>query len=442
MRNVRTLCSLLLSLCLLLGVLPAGTAVAVTAGEEEKGVEIYMPTPTAETAELWYTLDNPVGTTVVDNAGGLDERKSISLSGTFVPDGGRIDGALSFNGSSDYVQLNNDGIGETGFLHGRFDQETVSFWVKPASLSGRQMLYKQGGDLGGIAIRINDGVLESSVATGSPQRLEDVPLTDDDIGRWIHIALVFDQGTASLYMDGELVSQRQTALTYIQPALRGAALGRNMFPANAFGETATDDPQWFSGMMDDVRVYRTAVTPQIILQKLEAGTTALTEGEELADASLPETVTGYITEEKTVEIPVESWEPILGDDVFRALGMGFYQAKLDYPATIRDTGLRALHFVLPSKPKEWQEQLTLLIPYVLKVRDNSLPSNDVTLGDITAGETEHEVELALDSVTPATEDAAGRIELNMTVDGISCGFSLFIPPVNPVGNEVSLQTAD
>lgn len=437
------MCSLLLSLCLLLGVLPAGTAVAVTAGEEEKGVEIYMPTPTAETAELWYTLDNPAGTTVVDNAGGLDERKSISLSGTFVPDGGRIDGALSFNGSSDYVQLNNDGIGETGFLHGRFDQETVSFWVKPASLSGRQMLYKQGGDLGGIAIRINDGVLESSVATGSPPaaggrapyRRRHRPLDPHRPG-------VRPGDGQPVHGRGAGISAADRPYLYPAGPAGGAALGRNMFPANAFGETATDDPQWFSGMMDDVRVYRTAVTPQIILQKLEAGTTALTEGEELADASLPETVTGYITEEKTVEIPVESWEPILGDDVFRALGMGFYQAKLDYPATIRDTGLRALHFVLPSEPKEWQEQLTLLIPYVLKVRDNSLPSNDVTLGDITAGETEHEVELALDSVTPATEDAAGRIELNMTVDGISCGFSLFIPPVNPVGNEVSLQTAD
>lgn len=228
---------------------------------------------------LWYQFEE--GSHAAKLYSSLAQaRDSIEFHATLIPDGGVFGGAISFNGESDRVKLNNDfqnvsQITSTTFLHPSFTTLSVSFYFMPERLEGDQLLYEQGDENAGLAIGIVDGKLTAAVAAGRSDSgkgkasvVGEYPLSADRLSTWIHVAVVFDGteagGTARLFVGGQPVAARSSMGGVIPQTLDAAGLGAAVYGTNALGL----DGAYFAGRMDDLRIYSTAIQP---LGKLEEG---------------------------------------------------------------------------------------------------------------------------------------------------------------------------
>ncbi len=83
--------------------------------------------------------------------------------------------------------------------------------------------------------------------TPPPPLLSEFVITD---GEWHHIGLVWDGSNRTLCVDGVVVAND------IQPGLEGSQMGLYIGTGKAM-ESGT----YFSGLIDDVRIYNRAVKP-------------------------------------------------------------------------------------------------------------------------------------------------------------------------------------
>ena len=233
--------------------------------QAQEEVDIYLPA--MQNGDwLCYTLDDAEGTTQIMNEpipGRTDRRLTKGLSGTFIPGGGKVGGAMEFNGTSNFIRPNDDNVGPTGFLHAAYTNISVAFYFMPYKFSGKQALYFQGSTDGGISIRLNGSNLQAAVATGSVKQFSDVDL-EGRLNMWTHVAVSFGNQTAKLYINGELIETLPTAAATMPASVRGACLGANIHTTKGANAWNDPDPQFFNGMLDEVRVYGYAYTPQIL----------------------------------------------------------------------------------------------------------------------------------------------------------------------------------
>lgn len=202
---------------------------------------------------LWM-LDDGEGTTAIDSAGG---HHGTLFNGP-VWTTGQIDGALSFDGVDDYVSC-----GYSFPYVAGSNTKTITAWVKSGkrdypSGSGRVLnLYRGpgctcfsmmalGGDPGdneddatwqfiyiqGISSVV---VLDSGVAVGE--------------GVWTHVALVQDGSTVTCYVNGSLANYATNG---------GNPLVQNPSDAD-MGCYDGGNGGWFEGVIDDVRIYQSAL---------------------------------------------------------------------------------------------------------------------------------------------------------------------------------------
>ncbi len=244
---------------------------------------IILPDSRQSKLIAWYKLDDEAGSTVaVDSSGG--ENDSKALSGLFAAGQGIIDGAMQFNGTSDYVMLNNT---STQFLRDQFSQRTVSLWFKAGSTSNTtvtrggitfkdtQVLFEEGGTANGFAIQINDNKLEAQVASNASGStvLSMVKCDFTDTTQWHNVTVVFDGnaatggGTLQLYLDGNLKNSADTPFKVVKAAANEAGIG-SRYSIDAFGggtnPAAGAAPNgFFKGMIDDFRIYNAPVVPVI-----------------------------------------------------------------------------------------------------------------------------------------------------------------------------------
>jgi hypothetical protein len=156
------------------------------------------------------------------------------------PTGGKVGGALEFDGIDDYLS--------TPFIldpaAGAF---SVFAWVK-GSTPG-QVIISQIGGMNWLGADTPNGWLitdlKSSGRSGVPLRSQTV-ITD---GNWHRIGFVRDGNNRILYIDDIEVADTQTSLVGSQGGLYIGA-----------GSTLSAGSFW-SGLIDDVRVYNRVVTP-------------------------------------------------------------------------------------------------------------------------------------------------------------------------------------
>lgn len=154
--------------------------------------------------------------------------------------------------------LSNNGIIEVpNFLTGLpIKDTTVSLWFKPSSLSGNSLLFgtQHGSNqrfyIGHIGTAIGFGVGSSSWSAISG--------TTMDTSHWYHIAVVVDSdGIPKLYFNSELKNTK--------PAVNFNITGKLQIGSANNGETYT------SGQYSDVRVYKTALSPDQIKELYNTG---------------------------------------------------------------------------------------------------------------------------------------------------------------------------
>lgn len=160
------------------------------------------------------------------------------------------DAAASFNGTSNYLQYN-DGT----FLNQAIDYFSYSFWVKPARLTGSQFLLDEGGSTNGLAIRLNNNILEAAVRESGTQ-LNTPTLTFPDDGQWHHIALTYNYGDVILYLDATPTATLLTGFNELDAHTDAQGFGR----ANSSDAFGAGTGSYYMGLMDDIYHYSAVLT--------------------------------------------------------------------------------------------------------------------------------------------------------------------------------------
>jgi parallel beta-helix repeat protein len=159
--------------------------------------------------------------------------------------------ALSFNGTSDYVQS-----GTTSLLNSL--PLTLEAWVRPSLRSdgtnfpANVISNDSPGNQGqGFGLNVWPG--GSQLTVEYEDGLRTVPNVSFSAGQWYHVAVVYTSGEAKTYFNGQLVDD----YTFSQ----GANDGANQFSLGEFDTTSTDGTlNFFAGTLDEVRIWNTALT--------------------------------------------------------------------------------------------------------------------------------------------------------------------------------------
>ena len=156
--------------------------------------------------------------------------------------------SIHFPGNNDYVNLDQ---GNT-FIHDAFTQRSVAFWVYTTNNSGLQDLYDEGGSTNGIGLRINNGSIEAAVQNQHDIRSISAPITVDT---WQHVAMVFDNGTLKLFIDG-IEEANLSGIPYSTVNSHGNAGGLGASnSSNAFDQSNNN----FNGYIDDFYAFDAAI---------------------------------------------------------------------------------------------------------------------------------------------------------------------------------------
>jgi len=192
-----------------------------------------------------WKLDEKAGDIAHDSIGGHDG--TLQGEPLWQPTGGQVSGALEFDGIDDYVStpfILNPGNGSLGAFA----------WIK-GSAPG-QVIISQTGDFGGtwLGIDPSDGTLMTGFSDMYFGALvSETAVTD---GQWHHVGLVYDLDSLHrrLYVDGAQVAEDATVVSGM-PSDGGLYIGASK---------DLDAGTFFSGLIDDVRIYDMALTPEEI----------------------------------------------------------------------------------------------------------------------------------------------------------------------------------
>ncbi|MEM6697722.1 MAG: SdrD B-like domain-containing protein, partial [Bacteroidota bacterium] len=209
------------------------------------------PQGTAATLEGQYTFEQ-----TLDDVSGNGRNKVVGTDPTYNTDAQEGTYSADYNGTNQYTDYDIN----AGYLNEAFSQRTISMWIKPDDLSGEQILFEQGNQANGLALRLNNAVLEAGVAeanvrftaTGSKDfRLD---------GEWHHVAAVFDNGELRVYLDGVGGTAVTTSYTMVSAsaANSGGGIGRSI-STNAFN--SGNNNIYYGGLIDDLRIIGAAEPP-------------------------------------------------------------------------------------------------------------------------------------------------------------------------------------
>ena len=188
-----------------------------------------------------YGFDEGSGTTTADQSG---NGNGGTLANTTWSTAGKYGKALSFNGTNAMVTVaDSNSLDLTTGM-------TIEGWVNPANATNwRTLLVKERpGDLVyGLYSSTDANRPQSQVTIGSTARLLD-GTSHVPAATWTHVAATFDATTQRLFVNGTQVSSLAASGT----------ITTSTSPLRIGGNTIWSE--WFSGLIDEVRVYNRALT--------------------------------------------------------------------------------------------------------------------------------------------------------------------------------------
>jgi len=208
--------------------------------------EIYPPELIA-----YWKLDEAEGNIAYNSTSG--NHGPLSGNPVWQPETGKVDGALEFDGIDDYI--------ETDFVLNPADGPfSVFAWVKGGAPG--QVIISQTDGTGAGEIWLGADASAGNLMTGLiPQKIGWItpqPLVSEfiitDI-QWLHLGFVWDGSYRSLYVDGVEVAKDTAPQNPLKSATGGLYIGAGKnLGAGTF----------FSGLIDDVRIYNVALTAEQI----------------------------------------------------------------------------------------------------------------------------------------------------------------------------------
>jgi hypothetical protein len=183
-----------------------------------------------------------------------DHDGTLNGNPTWLPTGGTMGGALLFDGIDDYV--------ETPFIldptNGSFSVFAwISCWTPGQVIISQSNTAGARGTMRGstwLGINSSEGTLMTGFSDVNFGALESESVITDI--QWHHVGFVYDTDTfyRRLYVDGILVVQDTSAVSGA-PSEGGVYIGASK---------DLDSTSFFSGMIDDVRIYKQALTTEEI----------------------------------------------------------------------------------------------------------------------------------------------------------------------------------
>jgi hypothetical protein len=208
--------------------------------------ELYDPSLVA-----FWKMDETDGSIAYDSIGvndGICHGEPI-----WQPTGGKLVGALEFDGIDDYIET--DSV--LNPVDGVF---SVFAWIQGGA-PGQVIISQSDGTGTGetwLGMDVMSGNLMTGLVPPPAGRTPPLPLESEVIitdGQWHHIGFVWDGSYRSLYMDGTEIAKDVAAQNPLKSATGGLYIGASK---------ALDADTLFSGMIDDVRIYDVALTSEKI----------------------------------------------------------------------------------------------------------------------------------------------------------------------------------
>ena len=246
------------------GTVTANQAVTVTASLNGSSKTASVTIQAALTISLAYGFEEGSGTTTVDVSG---NGVTGQIQGATWTTSGAHGKALSFNGSNSYVDLGNPTVLQsTGSM-------TWSAWVKPTGNPPDDgQIIARSDQTTGWQLKISPDTgkrtfaiaISGDSASGHTQRYSK---TVYSLNKWYYVAGVYDAAARKLdiYVNGVLDNG----------TLRGSIPAAQYVPALNATIGRRSGGFYFKGTIDDVRVYKRALTASEVQTDMNAGLTAL-----------------------------------------------------------------------------------------------------------------------------------------------------------------------
>jgi len=161
-------------------------------------------------------------------------------------------GEKSLNLNGDYFLRYNDG----SFMNDAITFLSYSMWINPTSLLGTQHLIDEGGATNGIAVRLNENIIEAAVRESNVQQnLDTSSLPTLATGTWYHVVIVYNNGNVTLYLDGTATPTLATGFAELLSHSDGSGIG-GRFNDSAFDNNTTLTGDEFTGLIDEFLYYQ------------------------------------------------------------------------------------------------------------------------------------------------------------------------------------------
>jgi len=212
----------------------------------------------------------PYNNSVTDDSG--NNHSSTNNGATYI-DGGISGGAFYFNGTDNYIQINNSN--DINNFKTKF--RSVSLWFKANNTSGRQILYEEGGYLGFNIYLYNNQLYAGFFSMDDCQTKESATTNVwlvtpfSNLSAWHNVISVFD-GQAEkvyLYLDGRLVASKSTkdysngacVYSHDRNIGVGAMVEVTKFEDLGVVDDVSSDPDYFfNGAIDELRIYNQSLS--------------------------------------------------------------------------------------------------------------------------------------------------------------------------------------
>lgn len=222
----------------------------------------FNPTsPVPGQGEGWWKFDEAEGTNASNSAGsGYDGQLVNMATNAWVP--GKLGNALFFDGTNDYVRVPQSPAIITT------NQFTISAWTYLENLTGQEyvgLISDVGVDwcgwwFKGISLLANKTAPSAVYYGGDCNTMQYDEPSCSLSGRWAHIAFSCNATSVALYVDGALLSSQST---YFLPAeMPDLTIGKV--------ESVDDYTFYWEGKLDDVRVYRSALSSNEVATMYDA----------------------------------------------------------------------------------------------------------------------------------------------------------------------------
>ncbi len=296
--------------------------------------------PGASDVPIHYEFEEGEGTTAA-NTGQSGSVGDATLTGTtgWSPNG-VLGGALNLPGgpNTNAVDLPDN------LLQGAEDF-TTSFWVRPDTKGNWINLFHIGDGLGdaGSFFQIqmqtqaqgNTGLAATFKKKGSAvqERVYATPVKDVTANRWNHVVFTRTGTTGTLYLDGQQIATRNN-LTLTMADVGPTAnnwLGRNGYP----------DPA-FDGLMDDVRLYTSALTAADVTAMYDEGsalrTTTTVSVAPVSPSPFGEPLTVSATIAGETDVPAEGTAQLWIDGASVGTAVDVVDEAVTFPALTLSPG--------------------------------------------------------------------------------------------------------